>query len=60
MLETVYRDADTARLLPRRLNGRTRGPVFVTPPPGPGKLVSLRDVCPDTSFAATARPRSPQ
>ncbi len=30
MLETVYWDAGTARLLPRLLKGRTRGPVFVT------------------------------
>ncbi len=30
MLETVYSDADAARLLPRLLKGRTRGPVFIT------------------------------
>lgn len=30
VLETVYWDAGTARLLPRLLKGRTRGPVFVT------------------------------
>lgn len=52
MLETVYWDAGTARLLPRLLKGRTRGPVFVTHrKPGPGKVVSPRDVCPDTGFA---------
>ena len=30
VLEPVYWDAGTARLLPRLLKGRTRGPVFVT------------------------------
>jgi hypothetical protein len=30
VLETVYWDAGAARLLPRLLRGRTRGPVFVT------------------------------
>jgi hypothetical protein len=30
VLETVYWDAGAARLLPRLLKGRTRGPVFVT------------------------------
>ncbi|MGW8366825.1 tyrosine-type recombinase/integrase [Streptomyces wedmorensis] len=48
VLETVYWDAGTARLL----KGRTRGPVFVTHRrPGPGKIVNLRDVCPDTGLA---------
>ena len=52
VLETVYWDAGTARLLPRLLKGRTRGPVFVTHrKPGPGKVVSPRDVCPDTGLA---------
>ncbi|MFE2294149.1 tyrosine-type recombinase/integrase [Streptomyces sp. NPDC059452] len=52
VLETVYWDAGTARLLSRLLKGRTRGPVFVTHRrPGPGKVVSPRDVCPDTGFA---------
>lgn len=38
MLEKVYWDACTARLLPRLLKGRTRGPVFVTHRrPGPGE-----------------------
>ncbi|MDQ1041153.1 integrase [Streptomyces sp. V3I8] len=50
--ETVYWDAGTARLLPRLLKGRTRRPVFVTHRrPGPGKVVSPRDVCPDTGPA---------
>lgn len=41
VLQTVYWDAGTARLLPRLLKGRTRGPVFVTHRrPGPGKVVS--------------------
>ncbi|MET8029974.1 site-specific integrase [Streptomyces avermitilis] len=52
VLDTVYWDAGTARLLPRLLKGRTRGPVFVTHRrPGPGKVVSPRDVCPDTGLA---------
>ncbi|MGN9847539.1 tyrosine-type recombinase/integrase [Nonomuraea sp. H19] len=52
VLETVYWDAGAARLLPRLLKGPTRGPVFVTHRrPGPGKVVSLRDVCPDTGLA---------
>jgi integrase len=37
VLETVYWDAGTARLLPRLLKGRTHGPVFLTHRrPGPG------------------------
>lgn len=52
VLETVYWDAGTARLLPRLIRGRTRGSVFVTHRrPGPGKVVSPRDVCPDTGLA---------
>ncbi|EMF30821.1 tyrosine-type recombinase/integrase [Streptomyces pseudogriseolus] len=52
VLETVYWDAGTARLLPRLLRGRTRGPVFVTHRrPGPGKVIAPRDVCPDTGLA---------
>ncbi len=52
VLETVYWDAGTARLLPRLIKGRTRGPVFVTHRrPGPGKYLADRDVCPDTSLA---------
>ncbi|ONK14326.1 Site-specific recombinase XerD [Streptomyces sp. MP131-18] len=52
VLETVYWDAGTARLLPRLFRGRTRGPVFVTHRrPGPGKVLSARAVCPDTGFA---------
>jgi integrase len=52
VLETVFWDAGTARLLPRLLKGRTRGPVFVTHRrPGPGKVLSARDVCPDTALA---------
>lgn len=38
VLETVYWDAGTARLLPLLLKSRTRGPVFVTHRrPGPGR-----------------------
>lgn len=52
VLETVYWDAGTARLLPRLLKDRTRGPVFITHRrPGPGKVIGPRDVCPDTGCA---------
>ncbi|WSP67707.1 site-specific integrase (plasmid) [Streptomyces sp. NBC_01240] len=52
MLEPVFGDAGTARLLPRLVKGRTRGPAFVTHRrPGPGKVVSPCDVCPDTGLA---------
>ncbi len=52
VLETIYWDAGTARLLPRLLKGRTRGPVFVTHRrPGPGKVLAPRDMCPDTGLA---------
>ncbi|EYT81610.1 recombinase [Streptomyces sp. Tu 6176] len=52
VLETVFWDAGTARLLPRLLKGHTCGPVFVTHRrPGPGKMLSARDVCPDTGLA---------
>lgn len=52
VLETVFWDAGTARLPPRLLKSRTRGPVFVTHRrPGPGKVLSARDVCPDTGLA---------
>ncbi|WP_370012739.1 tyrosine-type recombinase/integrase [Nocardia cyriacigeorgica] len=47
VLETVYWDAGTARLLPRLIRGRTHGPVFVTHRrPGPGKYLADRDLCP--------------
>jgi integrase len=52
VLETLYWDAGTARLLPRLLKGRVRGPVFLTHRrPGPGKVLGPRDVCPDTGHA---------
>ncbi|WP_433685442.1 tyrosine-type recombinase/integrase [Nocardia sp. CA-119907] len=52
VLETVYWDAGTARLLPRLIRGRTHGPVFVTHRrPGPGKYLADRDICPDTGLA---------
>ncbi|WP_433634695.1 hypothetical protein [Nocardia sp. CA-120079] len=48
----MYWDAGTARLLPRLIKGRTRGPVFVTHRrPGPGKYLADRDMCPDTGLA---------
>lgn len=52
MLETVYWEAGTARLLPRLLKGRALGPVFLTHRrPGPGKVLAPRDRCPDTELA---------
>ncbi|WP_067860926.1 tyrosine-type recombinase/integrase [Nocardia shimofusensis] len=52
VLENVYWDAGTARLLPRLIRDRTRGPVFVTHRrPGPGKYLADRDVCPNTGLA---------
>ena len=52
VLETVYWDAGTARLLSRLLKDRTRGPVFVTHRrPGPSKYHDDRDTCPDTGLA---------
>ncbi len=52
VLDTVYWDAGTARLLPRLIRSRTRGPLFTTHrKPGPGKAVTDRDVCPDTGLA---------
>ncbi len=52
MPETVYGDADTARLPPRLLRGRSREPVFVTHRrPGPGQVVGPRDACPETGLA---------
>ncbi|MGN2639339.1 tyrosine-type recombinase/integrase [Nocardia takedensis] len=52
VLETVYWDAGTARLLPRLIKDRTSGPLFVTHRrPGPGKYLADRDICPDTGLA---------
>jgi hypothetical protein len=52
VLEMVFWGAGTARLLPRLLTRRTRGPVFVTRRrPGPGRMLSARDVCRDTGLA---------
>ncbi|MEH6796733.1 MAG: tyrosine-type recombinase/integrase [Rhodococcus sp. (in: high G+C Gram-positive bacteria)] len=52
VLENVYWDAGTARLLPRLIRDRTRGPVFLTHRrPGPGKYLGERDLCPDTGRA---------
>lgn len=51
VMETVYCDHGTARLLPRLIKGRTHGPVFVTHrKPGPGKVLAPRDICPDTGL----------
>ncbi|MFI9533704.1 site-specific integrase [Nocardia fusca] len=48
----MYWDAGTARLLPRLIRNRTRGPVFLTHRrPGPGKYRAERDLCPNTGLA---------
>ncbi|WP_236567503.1 hypothetical protein [Nocardia sp. CY41] len=48
VLEAVYWDAGTARLI----RDRTHGPLFVTHRrPGPGEYLADRDVCPDTGLA---------
>ncbi|WP_228807648.1 site-specific integrase [Nocardia otitidiscaviarum] len=58
VLENVYWDAGTARLLPRLIRDRTRGPVFVTHRrPGPGKYLADRDVCPTTGLARLSSTR---
>lgn len=52
VMETVYWDAGTARLLPRLIKERTQGPLFVTHRrPGPGKAVSERGVCSNAGLA---------
>jgi integrase len=52
MLERVWWDAGTARLLPRLIAGRTSGPLFIGHRrPGPGKKIDARDMCPDTGRA---------
>jgi integrase len=49
--ETVRWGVGTASLLSGLLVGRARGPVFVTHRrSGLGRLVSERDICPDTEF----------
>ncbi|HEV7977254.1 sigma-70 family RNA polymerase sigma factor [Amycolatopsis sp.] len=41
--------AETARLLPQLLAGRTRGPVFLADRrPGPGRMPTSADLCPET------------
>ncbi len=50
--EYVYWASGTARLLPRLLAGRTRGPVFLTHRrPGPARRPAAKDLCPDTGRA---------
>ncbi|MFC7428771.1 hypothetical protein [Nocardia tengchongensis] len=52
VLETVYWDAGTARLLPRLIKDRSVGPLFVTHRcAGPGKYLADRDICPDIGLA---------
>ncbi|WP_245720942.1 hypothetical protein [Nocardia pseudovaccinii] len=59
VLETVYWDACTARLLPRLLRGRTHGPVFVTHPDPDPESTSPTGTCaptPDSHDCPTTRP----
>jgi integrase/recombinase XerC/integrase/recombinase XerD len=49
-LELVYFQSGAARLLPRLLGGRTRGPVFLTSRSAPAGTPSL-DICPVTGRA---------
>jgi integrase len=50
--EWAYWSSGTAHLLPRLLQGRSRGPVFVSERrPGPGRRPPARDFCPDTGQA---------
>ncbi|SDJ99058.1 hypothetical protein SAMN04487820_103313 [Actinopolyspora mzabensis] len=59
VLETVYWDAGTVRLLPRLFKGRARGPEFVTHRrPAPGKVFGPRDAGPDTELARLSYGRS--
>jgi integrase len=52
VMERVWWDAGTARLLPRLIAGRTTGPLFIGHRrPGPGKKADARDLCPDTGRA---------
>jgi integrase len=47
--EYVYWASGTARLLPRLLAGRTRGPVFLSHRrPGPARRPAAGDMCPET------------
>jgi hypothetical protein len=50
--EYVYWSTGTARLPPRLIRGRTRGPVFISDRrPGPGRRPAARDLCPTTGRA---------
>lgn len=50
--EYVYWSTGTARLLPRLIRGRTRGPVFISDRrPGLGRRPAIRDICPTTGRA---------
>ncbi|MEU4539829.1 site-specific integrase [Streptosporangium sp. NPDC023825] len=49
----------TARLLPRLLAGRRRGPVFLTDRrPGPARTPAAADLCPDTGRARLSYERA--
>lgn len=59
ILENVYWDAGTARLLPRLIRDRTRGPVFLTHRrPGPGKYWATATCAPTPAWPGcpTTRP----
>jgi integrase len=60
-IEYVHWQTGTARLLPRLLNGRTSGPVFLAdrraPTSGP-RAPAAADICPTTRRARLSYPRA--
>jgi integrase len=59
-IEYVYWSTGTARLLPRLINGRPRGPLFLSErQPAPARMPRAEDFCPDSAPAsATTAPAS--
>lgn len=50
--EYVYWSTGTARLLPRLINGRTKGPLFLSARrPVPARMPRVEDLCPETGRA---------
>lgn len=59
IMEPIFWDAGTARLLPRLLDGRTKGPVFLTDRrPSPGHARAPRDIDPDSGRARLSYDRA--
>jgi integrase len=51
-VEWIHWGSGTARLLPRLLEGRRSGPVFISERrPGPARRPASRDICPETGHA---------